>query len=95
MLKFLETFHFYVIDNNRSGKITLLSTYSGRRVGLLAHLVFYQKSLCNHDLSVVHSCQCHWCHWHQYHQHHQCWHHWHLCTALLATGFKIETSYLV
>ena len=23
----------------------------------LAHLVFYQTSLCNHDLSVVHSCR--------------------------------------
>ena len=45
----------------------------------LAHLVFYQTSLRNHDLSVMHSC---WCHRH-------------LCTALLATGFKIETSYLV
>ena len=50
-------------------------------VSFLAHLVFYQTSLCNHDLSVVHSC---WCHWHQ-----------HLCTALLATELKIETSYLV
>ena len=49
---------------------------------LLAHLVFYQMSLCNHDLSIVHTC---WC----------CRHHWHLYTALLATGFKIETSYLV
>ena len=26
----------------------------------LAHLVFYQTSLCNHDLSIVHSCQCCW-----------------------------------
>ena len=26
------------------------------RVEFLAHLVFYQRSLCNHDLSVVHSC---------------------------------------
>ena len=24
--------------------------------GFLAHLVFYQTSLCNHDLSIVHSC---------------------------------------
>ena len=53
------------------------------KVGFLAHLVFYQMSLCNHDLSIVHSCQ------------HRHWHHRHLCTALLATGFKIETSYLV
>ena len=56
----------------------------------LAHLVFYQMSLCNHDLSVVHSCcpssgvsvvqrRCRR----------------RLCTALLATEFKIETSYLV
>ena len=26
---------------------------------------------------------------------HWCRHRWHLCTALLATGFRIETSYLV
>ena len=25
-------------------------------LGFLVHLVFYQMSLCNHDLSVVHSC---------------------------------------
>ena len=39
------------------------------------------KSLCNHHLSIMHSCQCH-------RLRHQ--HHWHPCTALLATGFKIE-----
>ena len=26
-------------------------------VQFLAHLVFYQMSLCNHDLSIVHSCR--------------------------------------
>ena len=55
----------------------------------LAHLLFYQMSLCNHYLSIVHSCRCHRC-WQHRHRCHQ-----HLCTALLATGFKIETSYLV
>ena len=36
--------------------------------------LLYQMSLCSHDLSIMHSC-------------HQCQH---LCTAVLATGLKIE-----
>ena len=75
----------------------LFCTYIHKRnkatVAFLAHLVFYQTSLCNHDLSVVHS-------FHPAsassgvsivrHRHRR-----HLCAALLATGFRIETSYLV
>ena len=48
----------------------------------LAHLVM---SLCNHALSVVCRCCCHWRHW-RWHQH--------LCTALPVTGLITEVSYL-
>ena len=65
------------VHQSRSPYVGMTPTYGGHP--FLAHLVFYQMSLCNH-LSVMHSCQCH-CR--------------HLCTALLAMGFKIETSYLV
>ena len=46
-------------------------------VWFLAHLVM---SLCNHALSVVCCCRCHW--------------HRHLCTTLPVTGLIIEASYL-
>ena len=39
---------------NPDGKVGIRIT---KKFRFLAHLVFYQTSLCNHDLSVVHSCR--------------------------------------
>ena len=60
-------------------KSVVLNKLTTAKLEFLAHLVFYQTSLCNHDLSIMHSCRPASV----------------LCTALLATGFRIETSYLV
>ena len=53
----------------------------------LAHLVM---SLCNHTLSIVCHCHCHWrqCQWCQ----HRCWH---LCTALPVIDLIVEALYLI